>query len=464
MTGATQRTPRKTSDEISSGQDVLLAGSDDRKVAVSSCARRRNSFEVRIAWRDAELFHTSKREQRFHCSLLLLCWRQAVSKRDALELALARFARRRAISDRKEHLLAWWATVLLDRTLGPAAEGLAGEMDSSKAARATNDEHGHTFTGEKAPADCGSPASTSSPVAEASARLQLGIHALQQGVLHFEQRRLGSMQDYVEEANSLKKLLANERARRRDAENKMLQLQKRDIELDLTHEVTSAELKLSKDFEQARGRDVTAGRNVELVGREQRADRSCLQELEWVERDLERSEEKPSHQEKEREIKTLKEELRFVRMELETARRAMLDVPRDTSEMGNVGEGKGALSNGVLRQHMQAAITTISSLVRLVGSQSRVAENQFLDGLLQASKDPGSNGKFAERNLVTMEMGQMDLVAAVNEMAALMLLRCRMLEAEKNAELDAYQLQLDEARLEISDCYAQLEELVLASI
>ena len=462
MTGATQRTPRKTSDEISSGQHFdLLAGSDDREVAVSSCARGRKSLEVRIAWRDAELFHTSKREQRFHCSLLLLCWRQAVSKRDALELALARFARRRAISDRKEHLLAWWATVLLDRTLGPAAEGLAGEMDSSKAARATNDEHGHTFTGEKAPADRGSPASTSSPVAEASARLQLGIHALQQGVLRFEQRRLGSMQ----EANSLKKLLADERARRQDAENKMLQLQqKRDRELDLTHEVTSAELKLSKDFELARGRDVTAGRNVELVGRELRADRSCLQELEWVERDLERSGEKPPHQEKEREIKTLKEELRFVRMELETARRTMLDVPRDTSEMENVGEGKGALSNGELRQHMQAAITTISSLVRLVGSQSRVAENQFLDGLLQASKDPGSNGKFAERNLVTIEMGQMDLVAAVNEMAALMLLRCRMLEAEKNAELDACQLQLDEARLEISDCYAQLEELVLASM
>ena len=456
MTGATQRAPRKTSDEISS---FVLSGSDDREVAVSSCARGRKSLEVRIAWRDAELFHTSKREQRFHCSLLLLCWRQAVSKRDALELALARFARRRAISDRKEHLLAWWATVLLDRTLGPAAGGLAGEMDSSKAARATNDEHGHTFTGEKAPADRGSPASTSSPVAEASARLQLGIHALQQGVLRFEQRRLGSMQ----EANSLKKLLADERARRQDAENKMLQLQqKRDRELDLTHEVTSAELKLSKDFELARGRDVTAGRNVELVGRELRADRSCLQELEWVERDLERSGEKPPHQEKEREIKTLKEELRFVRMELETARRTMLDVPRDTSEMENVGEGKGALSNGVLRQHMQAAITTISSLVRLVGSQSRVAENQFLDGLLQASKDPGSNGKFAERNLVTMEMGQMDLVAAVNEMAALMLLRCRMLEAEKNAELDACQLQLDEARLEISDCYAQLEELVLA--
>ena len=457
MTGATQRAPRKTSDEISS---FVLSGSDDREVAVSSCARGRKSLEVRIAWRDAELFHTSKREQRFHCSLLLLCWRQAVSKRDALELALARFARRRAISDRKEHLLAWWATVLLDRTLGPAAGGLAGEMDSSKAARATNDEHGHTFTGEKAPADRGSPASTSSPVAEASARLQLGIHALQQGVLHFEQRRLGSMQ----EANSWKKLLANERARRWDAENKMLQLQKRDRELDLTHEVTSAELKLSKDFEQARGRDVTAGRNVELVGRELRADRSCLQELEWVERDLERSEEKPPHQEKEREIKNLKEELRFVRMELETARRTMLDVPRDTAEMEHVREGKGALSNCVLRQHMQAAITTISSLVRLVGSQSRVAENQFLDGLLQASKAPGSNCNIAERNLVTIEMGQMDLVAAVNEMAALMLLRCRMIEAEKNAALDACQLQLDEARLEISDCYAQLEELVLASM
>ena len=459
MTGATQRT-RKTSDQISSGQDVdMLAGSDDREVAVSSGrARGRKSLEVRIAWRDAELFHTSKREQQWHKALLLLCWRQAVCKRDAHELALARFARRRAISGRKEHLLAWWATVLLDRTLGPAAGGLAGRVDSSKAARARNDEHGHTSTWERAPADRGSPASTSSPVAEASARLQLGIHALQQGVLHFEQRRLGSMQ----EANSWKKLLANERARRRDAENQVLQLQKRDRELDLTHEVTSAELKLSKDFEQARGRDVTAGRNAEIVGRELRADRSCLQELEWVERDLERSQKEPPHQEKEREIKTLKEELRFVRMELETARRTMLDVPRDTAEMEHVREGKGALSNCVLRQHMQAAITTISSLVRLIGSQSRVAENQFLDGLLQASKAPGSNCNIAERNLVTIEMGQMDLVAAVNEMAALMLLRCRMIEAEKNAALDACQLQLDEARLEISDCYAQLEELVLA--
>lgn len=101
----------------------------------------RRDMDVRIAWRDAELFRLSKREQQWKCALVMLCWRMQAAQLAARNLAVFRFLQRRRQAGCKAHLLAWWAVVLLQQRpfpsspLGGASDG-SGEEDAAASCNA----------------------------------------------------------------------------------------------------------------------------------------------------------------------------------------------------------------------------------------------------------------------------------------------------------------------------------------
>ena len=73
----------------------------------------RGILDVRIAWRDAELFYASRREQRWLCSLSISSWRSQVAQRGVRTLSISRFMERKRQSDGRMALLAWWTSALL---------------------------------------------------------------------------------------------------------------------------------------------------------------------------------------------------------------------------------------------------------------------------------------------------------------------------------------------------------------
>jgi hypothetical protein len=111
----------------------------------AEAAGGRKEMDVRVAWRDAELFRLSKREQRWTCALFMLCWRMRTAQLTSQNLAVARFQRRKRQTDCKAHLVSWWAVVLL-RQRSFASSSLGGASDCSEeedAACSTNGSARH---------------------------------------------------------------------------------------------------------------------------------------------------------------------------------------------------------------------------------------------------------------------------------------------------------------------------------
>jgi hypothetical protein len=101
----------------------------------AQAAGGRKEMDVRVAWRDAELFRLSKREQRWTCALFMLCWRILTAQWTSQNLAVARFQRRKRQTDCKAHLVSWWAVVLLrQRSFASSSVGGASECSEEDAA------------------------------------------------------------------------------------------------------------------------------------------------------------------------------------------------------------------------------------------------------------------------------------------------------------------------------------------
>ena len=92
----------------------------------------RKEMDVRVAWRDAELFRLSKREQRWTCALFMLCWRMQTAQLTSQNLAVVRFQRRKRQTDCKAHLVSWWAVVLLRQRSFAASSSVGGASDCSE--------------------------------------------------------------------------------------------------------------------------------------------------------------------------------------------------------------------------------------------------------------------------------------------------------------------------------------------
>jgi len=86
--------------------------------AAGAAIVERQGWDIRIAWRDAALFHVIRREQRWICALSISCWRTWTCRMRSLNLGLSRFVQRTRHSHARSNLLAWWAKVLLrDKSL-----------------------------------------------------------------------------------------------------------------------------------------------------------------------------------------------------------------------------------------------------------------------------------------------------------------------------------------------------------
>ena len=98
-----------------------------------SCAQApvRGALDVRIAWRDAELFHASRREQRWLCALSILSWRSQVSQRGVRALRITRFMQRKRQSDCRMTLLTWWTSALLTLKVDGGDSGVVKTPDES---------------------------------------------------------------------------------------------------------------------------------------------------------------------------------------------------------------------------------------------------------------------------------------------------------------------------------------------
>jgi hypothetical protein len=109
---------------------VAQPSSPDQAAETATAPQHVKAWDVRVAWRDAELFHMSRREGRLVCALAFSHWQNRVMLEGAKSLRLKRFSHRKRHSQYKSHLLSWWAAVLLNRP-SPISDDYDSAEDSA---------------------------------------------------------------------------------------------------------------------------------------------------------------------------------------------------------------------------------------------------------------------------------------------------------------------------------------------